>query len=148
MTIKLNAKNIHGCAIVLGHHGLLIRGPSGSGKTTLCHRLIDQWLSSDQFATWVGDDQVLCEVLNTKHIVTATLEIGGLTERRFSGISKTDHQESAVLDLEICLIPHSQLERLPEAKTSTQHINLASIDVPERDSELAMELIIEHLNSI
>lgn len=148
MTGERDSINTHGCAIVLGHFGLLIRGPSGTGKTTLCHKLIDRWRSSGQFATWVGDDQVLCKFFKSKHVVNTVPEIGGLAEKHFCGIDKVDHQTSAVLDLEICLVPHSQLERLPQLKTSMRYANLASMDVPERDAELAMELIIERLKSI
>ncbi len=139
---------LHGCAIVLSHHGLLIRGASGSGKSTLCQRLIDRWKDAGQFAEWVGDDQVFVETSTSRHIATAASEIAGFAERHFSGIQKVDHQTSAVLDLEVCLISNSQLERMPIVEQSDQFEGLERLNVPERASELAIELIIDRLQRI
>lgn len=143
-----NHTNIHGCAIVLDRCGLLICGPSGSGKSTLCQRLIDTWQSIGKFAAWIGDDRIYIETLHCTHIAHTTPQIAGLAEQRFLGIVEVDHQSSCVLDLEICLIPHANLERLPDGQTSQQHENLTSINVPERNTELAVQLVIEHMKQI
>lgn len=54
----MNARNLHGTAVVLGDRGVLITGPSGSGKTTLALALVEACRVLGHFARLVSDDQV------------------------------------------------------------------------------------------
>jgi len=148
MTNDQSRQNIHACALVLGQQGVLIRGPSGSGKTTLAQRLIDHWQSLNKYSAWICDDRVDVDTNRSISIATAVPEIAGLAEKRFLGIVDVDHQSQGVVDLEICLVPQDELARYPEAQTSALNTRLASMKVPERNAELAVELIIERLKQI
>ncbi len=148
MTNGQGRQNIHACALVLGQQGVLITGPSGSGKTTLAQRLIDHWQSLNKYSAWICDDRVDVETNNSISVAAAVPEISGLAEKRFLGIVDVDHQSRGVVDLEICLVPQDELARYPEEQTSVLNTRLASMKAPERNAELAIELIIERLKQI
>lgn len=108
----------HGCALVLGNKGILVRGPSGSGKSMLTQMLIDNWQTNGLFACWVADDRVMLKATGLQIIARAPQALLGLAERRFAGIKPVDCLQCAVIDVVIDLVEPDRLERLPVAMTT------------------------------
>jgi serine kinase of HPr protein (carbohydrate metabolism regulator) len=97
---------IHGTAISIGGHGVLIMGESGSGKSDLALRLIDRG------AILVSDDVVFLETHENAPILTVASNIAGKIEVRGVGISNVDFIASAPLRLLIEFVDAP--DRLPE----------------------------------
>ena len=84
---------IHGTAISIGGHAVLIMGESGSGKSDLALRLIDRG------AILISDDVVFLETRDNAPILTVAPNIAGKIEVRGVGISNVDFIASAPLRL-------------------------------------------------
>jgi HPr kinase/phosphorylase len=97
---------IHGTAISIGGHGVLIMGESGSGKSDLALRLIDRG------AILISDDVVFLETHENAPILTVAPNIAGKIEVRGVGISNVDFIASAPLRLVIEFVDAP--DRLPE----------------------------------
>lgn len=91
--------NIHGTAIVLGKHGVLITGASGAGKTTLALALLEKARSLGCFAALVADDQLFASARWGRLIVAAPETIAGLVEVHGLGPKPIATVKSAVIDL-------------------------------------------------
>ena len=140
--------NIHGCAIILGNKGLLIRGPSGSGKSRTARLLIREFNRENRFARWVADDRVRLVALSDAIIAAVPDTIAGLAECRFAEIENVPFEKMARLDLVVDLLPADELERLPERKTtilSKDGPALPLINGPAYDAEQALEIILNQL---
>ena len=97
---------IHGTAISIGGHAVLIMGESGSGKSDLALRLIDRG------AILISDDVVFVETRDNAPILTVAPNIAGKIEVRGVGISNVDFIASAPLRLVIEFVDAP--DRLPE----------------------------------
>jgi serine kinase of HPr protein (carbohydrate metabolism regulator) len=97
---------IHGTAISIGGHAVLIMGESGSGKSDLALRLIDRG------AILISDDVVFLETRDNAPILTVAPNIAGKIEVRGVGISNVDFITSAPLRLVIEFVDAP--DRLPE----------------------------------
>lgn len=84
---------IHGTAISIGGHAVLIMGESGSGKSDLALRLIDRG------AILISDDVVFLEIRDNAPMLTVAPNIAGKIEVRGVGISNVDFIASAPLRL-------------------------------------------------
>jgi serine kinase of HPr protein (carbohydrate metabolism regulator) len=97
---------IHGTAISIGGHAVLIMGESGSGKSDLALRLIDRG------AILISDDVVFLETRDNAPLLTVAPNIAGKIEVRGVGISNVDFITSAPLRLVIEFVDAP--DRLPE----------------------------------
>lgn len=143
----MTTTNIHGCALVLGCNGLLLRGPSGSGKSSLAHALVGEWLSAGQFASWVADDRVDLAAVNDRLIATAPKSLAGLAETRGAGVMPVPHVPNCLIDLIVDLTESSRLERMPEphfARVELQNgkdISVKGLLVPHNDVRVSISLV-------
>jgi len=96
---------LHGTAVAIDGHGVLIAGPSGSGKSDLAMRLIDRG------ARLVADDQVLVHVEDDVPILSAPDRLAGLIEVRGLGIVRWPTVGHVALTLWVDL---RQEDRMPE----------------------------------
>ena len=97
---------IHGTAISIGGHAVLIMGESGSGKSDLALRLIDRG------AILISDDVVFLETRDNTPILTVAPNIAGKIEVRGVGIFDVDFIASAPLRLIVEFVDAP--DRLPE----------------------------------
>jgi serine kinase of HPr protein (carbohydrate metabolism regulator) len=97
---------LHGTAISIGGHGVLIMGESGSGKSDLALRLIDRG------AILISDDVVFLETRDNAPILTVAPNIAGKIEVRGVGIFNVDFLASAPLRLAVQFVDAP--DRLPE----------------------------------
>jgi serine kinase of HPr protein (carbohydrate metabolism regulator) len=97
---------VHGTAISIGDHAVLIMGESGSGKSDLALRLIDRG------AILISDDVVFLETRDNAPILTVAPNIAGKIEVRGVGIFNVDFIASAPLRLIVQFIDAP--DRLPE----------------------------------
>ena len=137
-------KTEHGCAIVLGRHGLLIRGPSGSGKSLISHLLIERWQQSDCYASWVADDRVILTASGMEIVAKPASVLAGLHEQRFAGIQNEAYVDRAVIDYLVDLREKNQLHRMPEPQFISLAPNcraLPVIQAPAGEPNLALSLI-------
>ncbi|MFN3451984.1 MAG: HPr kinase/phosphorylase [Sphingorhabdus sp.] len=84
---------LHGSAVAIGGHGVLLVGASGSGKSDLALRLIDRG------AILVSDDIVCLETHGGSPSLTVAPNIAGKIEVRGVGICEIDFIPSAPLRL-------------------------------------------------
>jgi len=97
---------IHGTAISIGGHAVLIMGESGSGKSDLALLLIDRG------AILISDDVVFLETRDNAPILTVAPNIVGKIEVRGVGIFDVNFIASAPLRLIVQFIDAP--DRLPE----------------------------------
>mgnify|MGYP001169931138 FL=1 len=97
---------LHGTAISIGGHAVLIMGESGSGKSDLALRLIDRG------AILISDDVVFLETRDNAPILTVAPNIVGKIEVRGVGIFDVNFIASAPLRLIVQFIDAP--DRLPE----------------------------------
>jgi HPr kinase/phosphorylase len=110
---------VHGTAISIGGHAVLIMGESGSGKSDLALRLIDRG------AILISDDVVFLETRDHAPILTVAPNISGKIEVRGVGISNVDFMASAPLRLVVEFVDAP--DRLPE---DIAHTNIGDYVVP------------------
>ena len=110
---------IHGTAISIGGHAVLIMGKSGSGKSDLALRLIDRG------AILISDDVVFLETRDDAPILTVAPNIAGKIEVRGVGIFDVDFIASAPLHLVVEFVDSP--DRLPE---DIAHTSIGDYVVP------------------
>jgi HPr kinase/phosphorylase len=105
--------SVHGSAVLVGDHAVLIRGPSGSGKSRLAFDLILAGRAGQlPAAMLVGDDRLQLEVAQGRLMVRPARELAGLVEIRGLGIRRCDFAEQAVVGLVVDLSA-ADGERMP-----------------------------------
>ena len=97
---------IHGTAISIDGHAVLIIGESGSGKSDLALRLIDRG------AILISDDIVFLETHDNAPMLTVAPNIAGKIEVRGVGIFNVDFLASAPLRLVVEFVDAP--DRLPD----------------------------------
>lgn len=110
---------IHGSAISIGGHAVLIMGESGSGKSDLALRLIDRG------AILISDDVVFLETRDNAPLLTVAPNIAGKIEVRGVGIFDVDFIASAPLRLVVEFVDVP--DRLPE---DVAHTSIGDYVVP------------------
>jgi len=98
---------VHGTAVAIGGHAVLLRGPSGAGKSDLALRLIDAG------AQLVADDQSELYREGGRIFVRSPAPIAGLIEARGVGILRLVPLPAAPLVLLVDLVSPEAVERLP-----------------------------------
>ncbi|HUH76863.1 MAG TPA: HPr kinase/phosphatase C-terminal domain-containing protein [Devosia sp.] len=123
--------NIHGTALLLGTHGVLLRGPSGAGKSVLALSLLDRWEGRGLEAQLVADDRVDLSLEAGELLMSPPPNLAGLIELRGRGIIKRPYRSAVRLDLVIDLVP--ELIRMledDELQTVIESVTLARAPVP------------------
>jgi len=139
---------IHGSALVIGQHGVLVLGVSGSGKSSLVNALVGQNASDSQFCRWVGDDRLHIDRHNGVVIARPADNLRAKRERSFLGIEEGPYLESAVIDLVVELTPMEKMERMPEPVSHADYPSLPLLKVPERDAQLGLSLILARISTL
>ena len=106
-------ERVHATAVAWEGNAVLLRGGSGSGKSDLALRLID--------AGWdlVADDYTELHEAGGTLCARAPENIKGLIEVRGIGIMRLGCVARATVVAVFDLLPLSEIERLPEARTET-----------------------------
>ena len=136
--------SIHGCALVLGTTGLIIRGPSGSGKSALANALIERWHGANRHACWVADDRVSLRIAGSTLLAGPVAPIAGRAELRFLGIREVAFMQSTAVDYLIDLVPQNMLQRMPKkelVQLVDQGPETVLFHAPAHNTELACSLV-------
>ena len=140
-------ENIHGTAIVVGRHGVLITGPSGSGKTTLALALIDHCRVHGLFSRLIGDDQVFAAGHGGRLVCRAPVTIAGLAEVPGIGPRPLPFEPAGVIDLAVRLVPEHEMARLQEESVETiAGCRVPRIDVVQRNVATALPVVATRLS--
>ncbi len=119
--------NIHGTAIVIDGHGILLRGNSGAGKSLLALELIAQAKNGNRQAILLADDRVDILIKDKQIIMQAPPLIAGKIELFGHGIVTRPYVKSATLDLIVDFV--DKIERMPNKKI---HVTkLKGITIPQ-----------------
>jgi HPr kinase/phosphorylase len=111
--LRKGGTSIHGSAVLVGDHAVLIRGPSGSGKSRLAFDLLLAARASlIAPATLVGDDRVHVWPHGAELRVRPAPALTGLIEIRGLGIRRCDFAPEARVGLVVDL-DAVDAERLP-----------------------------------
>jgi HPr kinase/phosphorylase len=129
---------IHGCALIIGETGVLIRGKSGAGKSSLAMALLEAAAAKGMFSRLVADDRVALHAAGDRLIAAPHPALAGLVEQRGSGILPIDHEKSARISCVIDLVEGGG-DRMPEAGDLQAEVE----GVPLRRVVLPSELPIE-----
>ncbi len=119
-------ENVHGTAIALGGHAVLIRGAPGSGKSDLALRClaIAPTALIPCPATLIGDDRVDLKRSGDRVVAEAPATIRGKLEVRGLGIMSVPSTESAELVLVADLTTLDEVERLPDPPPVTELLGI------------------------
>jgi serine kinase of HPr protein (carbohydrate metabolism regulator) len=136
-----SGSTIHGSAVRVGAHAVLIRGPSGAGKSRLAFDLILAGHSGQiPAATLVGDDRLHLEPAGDQLLVSPPPQLEGLIEIRGLGIRRCAFVAGVPLGLVIDLCaPDAERLPAPEAlRTALFGIELPRIPVAADFSPLPL----------
>jgi serine kinase of HPr protein (carbohydrate metabolism regulator) len=102
------SETVHGTAVLVGAHGVLIRGEPGRGKSILAHALIARG------ARLIADDRVALSACHGRIVASAPAAISGLIELRGRGVVAVPHERFGVIRLIADIVSEEALERMPE----------------------------------
>jgi HPr kinase/phosphorylase len=114
---------VHGTCVALGRTAALLRGASGSGKSDLALRflfLARRGPAALEAPILVADDQVWLTRHDTGLLARAPDTIRGRMEVRGVGIVDVKSLAEADLALVVDLVESGQVERMPEARLTTE----------------------------
>ena len=136
----------HGCALVLGRKGVLLRGSSGSGKSLLGHVLVERYQRNGHFARWVCDDQVRLESRNGSLLAHAPGTTISKAEMHGLGIVDIAVEKSTRIDLLVDLA--DGIERMPDissvelkANPDDAPVKLPHLQVPRNSADVSAAMI-------
>jgi HPr kinase/phosphorylase len=140
---------IHGSAVLVGAHAVLIRGPSGSGKSRFAFDLISAARLGGplRFARLVADDRAEVEAAAGRLLVRPAAALAGLIEVRGIGIRRLPYEPVAVIGLVVDLAA-ADAQRLPEpehARVTIDGIALARIAIAPGELPLGPVIAALHL---
>jgi len=92
----------------------MILGPSGSGKTSLAQALLQAGRACGRFSSLVADDQVFLQVSTGRIVARAPKSIEGLMEVRGLGPTHMSHEDRAIIDLVVSLVPEANAPRMSQ----------------------------------
>ncbi len=126
---------IHGTAISIDGHAVLIMGESGSGKSDLALRLIDRG------AILISDDIVFLETHDNAPMLTVAPNIAGKIEVRGVGISNVDFIASAPLRLVVEFVdaPDRLPDENPRATIGDYFVPVSKLNPFEQSSAIKVE---------
>jgi HPr kinase/phosphorylase len=134
---------VHGSAVLVGAHAILIRGPAGSGKSRLALGLIRAAQAGHlPLALLVADDRVQLEACHGRLLARPAPALAGLIEARGIGIRRLPYEPIAVLGWVVDLAA-ADAQRLPtadERETIIENIALPRLPVAPGESGLGMVL--------
>lgn len=110
---------VHGTAVAIDGHGVMMLGRSGSGKSDLALRLVDRG------ALLISDDAVVVDFTRERPVLSAAPNIESKLEIRGVGICTVASTDSAPLRLLVDL--EAKPERLPHERGTRA---LLGFDVP------------------
>ena len=113
------SESVHGSAVLVGAHGVLVRGASGSGKSALAHALIVRG------GRLIADDRVCLSACHGRLVASVPASIAGLIELRGRGLLAVAHERAGVIRLVVDIVSAEELERMPEAN----HLSVAICDI-------------------
>jgi len=120
-------ETVHGTAVLVGTHGVLIRGAPGAGKSTLAHALIARG------GRLISDDRVTLSARSGRLVATAPAATAGLIELRGRGLVAVRFERFGVIRLIADIVSDAALERMPEPPQLTaaiREITIARQPVP------------------
>lgn len=127
---------LHGTAVAIDGHAVLLRGASGSGKSDLALRLIDRG------AKLISDDAVRIDVVGDIPLLCSVPSIAGKIEVRGVGICTFDFVDSAPLRLVVEFA--NDIERIPPEDIRTSvgdfSVPLVALDPFQHSSAFKVEL--------
>ncbi len=137
--------HVHGTAIALAGHGVLIRGRPRSGKSALAFMALRRAEAAGLPAGLVADDQVrLVPGADGRLAMAAPASIAGLLE--LSGVGILGEAQSVgvpALDLLVDLLADPEAERLPDpAAGRLAGRPVRRIVLPEREAALGAEILV------
>lgn len=104
---------VHGTALVVGTHGILLTGPSGAGKSAMALRLIGAAAAGGIFVRLISDDRVFLHSTGGRVVASPPPAIAGLIECRGSGILELPYLPRAVLHAALAPAAMSGEDRVP-----------------------------------
>ena len=125
------SETIHGTAVLIGAHGVLIRGESGAGKSALALALVKEG------ARLIADDRLMISSCHGRIVASAPRAISGMIELRGRGILKLPYEQSGILRLVVDIVADDDLERMPEA--SQFNVTLLEVALPRQPVPAAVE---------
>lgn len=137
------APNLHGTALVVSGHGLLIRGASGSGKSSLALSTLRRAQALGLPARLVSDDQIFVTPDGARLRMRAPEAIRGLLEVRGVGLLRQPFVIEAPAWLVVDLCPRETIRRLPEPSTAEiAGVTIRRITLPERDPAFGADVLV------
>jgi HPr kinase/phosphorylase len=145
-----NPRPTHATALLLDGVGIVIRGASGSGKSRLAYALLegsgcnathDAGSKTESVTALIGDDYITLEA-GQQLWASPAPNLAGRIEVRGVGILGLPWREKGPIHLVVDLMPVDDIERLPEARTTTlSGYQLGHVEVPIGDLAHQMLLV-------
>jgi serine kinase of HPr protein (carbohydrate metabolism regulator) len=139
---------VHGSAVRIGQHGVLIRGASGAGKSRLAFDLILAGRAGQIPPTvLIGDDRVWLQPRQHQLMARPVRELAGLIEIRGLGIRRCDFVAEAAISLLVDLSA-PDAARLPSEEALTANLFGAAIPrIPVAPGFSGLSLVIAALTT-
>jgi HPr kinase/phosphorylase len=132
-----SVETIHGCAVAVGSHGLLILGESGAGKSSLAARMLADWPFGK--VRLVADDRVRLSRHGAHIVARPHPAIAGQMELRGYGIVTADALDAVIIH-GVIQFSERALSRLPEPEDGSvlvQGLRLPCITLTPSDNAMA-----------
>lgn len=138
--------NVHGTAVVVGAHGILIRGASGAGKTTLGLELMRRARAAGLFSALISDDQIIMAVESGRLVAAAPPRIAGLVEVHGLGPVTIPSIRAAIVDVALILSPGPDVPRYQEPASGVwEGVALPELTLGQRDTARSAAVAFAHL---
>jgi HPr kinase/phosphorylase len=135
---------IHGDALLIGEHGVLVRGASGAGKSALTLALVAAAEQRRTFSRLIGDDRVELVARHGRLIARPHSAIAGLIESRGLGILRIPYEPAGVIRLVVDLLDATAAPPRfpPEGSLETQ---ICGVVLPRLWTNAAQSLALEKI---
>ena len=140
-------ERLHGTAIAVGAHAILLRGPSGAGKSDLALRLVlggPYSAAKGRTIALIADDQVLLEAADGRLLAHAPEPLKGLIEVRGIGIVAVPGVLSGTVRLLLDLVARERVERMPEkgAQVTIAGVGIPHVQLDAFDASAPLKILI------
>lgn len=135
---------IHGDALLIGEHGVLLRGASGSGKSALTLALVAAAEQRRIFARLIGDDRLELIARHGRLIARPHPAIAGLIESRGLGVLRIPYEPAGVIRLVVDLLDGTAASPRfpPDGSLETQ---ICGVVLPRLWTNAAQSLALEQI---